>query len=127
MKRIILDTNFLLIPYNFHVDIFAEIDRICHFPYQLVVLDATINELKRIIERQRGRHRDAAKFALLLINKKDLYTPANSTEHIADDVIVEIADKDTIVATQDKVLGKRLKEKNIRRIVLRNKKYLEMI
>ena len=46
MKKIILDTNFLLIPAQFKVDIFDEIDRIMIEKYQLFVLDKTIDELK---------------------------------------------------------------------------------
>ena len=55
MKKIILDTNFLLIPSQFNVDIFTEIDRICLFKYKLCVLDETINELNSIIEKQKGK------------------------------------------------------------------------
>ena len=72
MKKIILDTNFLLIPSQSKVDIFAEIDKICMFKYELCIVDKTIDELNNIIEKQKGKHKAAAKLALQLIKSKHL-------------------------------------------------------
>ncbi|MBN2423352.1 hypothetical protein JXB41_09075 [Candidatus Woesearchaeota archaeon] len=141
MKTIILDTNFLLIPYTFKVDIFSEIDRIMDTLYEIYVLKGTVKELENIIEKQRGKHKYAAGMALELIKKKkvnilcsplkkqkSLYMADNSQKHIeVDEIILNIADKNTIIATQDKELKQKLKKKNINLIVLRNKKYLELI
>ena len=49
VRKIILDTNFLLIPVQFGVDIFSEFDRICNFKYELVVVPETVTELEGII------------------------------------------------------------------------------
>ena len=48
MKTIILDTNFLMIPYKFKVDIFTEVDRLLTEEYSLNILDKTLDELKKI-------------------------------------------------------------------------------
>jgi uncharacterized protein len=121
--KILLDTNFLLIPAQFKVDIFSEIDRIVDEPYKLYILEKTIDELNKIIKEQKSRHKEAANIALKLIKQKGLNTIKNSTNYSVDDIIVDIAD-DYVVATQDKELKKRLKEKNIKIITLRAKKYL---
>jgi rRNA-processing protein FCF1 len=42
----------------------------------------------------------------------------------ADRILQEIADKDTIVATQDKALKKALKTKDIKTIAMRQQQYL---
>ena len=42
--KIILDTNFLMIPSMFKVDIFSEIERICDFKYELCIVDKTLDE-----------------------------------------------------------------------------------
>ncbi len=123
--KILLDTNFLLIPAIFKVDIFEEIKRIVNEPYKLYILDKTIDELKKIVKEQKGKHKEAAKIALQFVKQKSLNTIKNSTKDSVDDIIVDIAD-DYVVATQDKELKKRLKEKNIRIITLRAKKYLVM-
>ena len=126
MKRIIIDTNFLMIPYMFKVDIFEEIKRICNFSYELCIVEGSIDELNKIVKEQKGRNREAAKFGLSLIKGKHLKTLRKNQSKSVDDIIVQIADKDTIVATQDAELKKRLKGKNIPQIVLRQKKYLNI-
>lgn len=124
MKKILLDTNFLMVVYQFKVDIFSEIERICDFNYKLFVIDKTIEELKSIIENQKGKNKDAAKLALKLIQLKKIKAIKTEKNVYADTAIVNTATKEFIVATQDKGLKRRLKGKNISIITLRQKKYL---
>jgi len=120
MKKIILDTNFLLIPYQFKVDIFEEIERTADFNYSLNVLDKTIDELNKIIDEQKGKHKEAAKLALSLIKNKNI-KKIKTKEGLVDDLLLE---QDAIVATQDKELINRLKQAKKKVIQLRQKKYL---
>ena len=124
MKRIILDTNFLLIPSQFNVDVFSQIKKLMTVPYELHVLDETVKELEKIKEEQKGKSRDAAKLGLQLIEGR--VKVITTTGGHADDIIVAVADKDTIVATQDQGLKRRLKEKDIQIIYLRQKKHLQL-
>ncbi len=126
MKRVILDTNFLLIPMKFNVDIFSEIDRICLFNYKLYVLDKTIDELGKIIEKQKGKDKEAAKIALQLVKKKDI-NKIKTKEGKVDELILSLLDKDCILATQDKLLRRKALKKGVRTILLRQKKYLSLI
>lgn len=136
MKSVILDTNFLLIPAEFRIDIFEQINTLMEEPYEICIVDRTIDELKNIIESPGGKARAAAKLALALIEhkklkiidtkQKSLNTPVNSKEFIVDDILFDISDNNTIVATQDGGLKKRLSEKGIKTIILRNKKHLEI-
>ena len=125
MRKILLDTNFLLVPYQFKVDIFSEIDRIIIAKYELIVLDKTVDELEKIVKNQKGRDREAAKFALKIIeNKKPIMIKAKSDKK-TDDVILDYAIKeDYSVATQDKDLKRKLINHGIEVIVLRKKKFL---
>ncbi len=123
MKKLILDTNFLLIPAQFKVDIFSEIQRIADFKYQLYVLDKTIDELKKIQKEQRGRHKAAAKLALALIKNKKVKTIKTTSKSYVDDLLVQYSRKGAVIATQDLGLKKRLKKPYI---VLRQKKYLAL-
>jgi rRNA-processing protein FCF1 len=120
MKKIILDTNFLLIPSQSKVDIFAEIDKICMFKYELCIVDKTIDELNNIIEKQKGKHKAAAKLALQLIKSKHLKTLATHQDTDVDTILASFSEKGYIVATQDKELKKRVKA----RIILKQRKYL---
>ncbi|MBW3023252.1 hypothetical protein KY308_04055 [Candidatus Woesearchaeota archaeon] len=126
MKKIILDTNFLLIPAQFKVDIFAEIERISTFPYEICVLDKTVDELKKIINEQKGKNKEAAKLGLGLLKSKGLKIIPTAKQKSADEILVDLADENTIIATQDIAVKKAAKLKSAKTIFLRNKKYLKL-
>lgn len=121
MKKILLDTNFLLIPSQFNIDIFTEIHRIMNENYKLFILDKTIEELKKIInsKTQKLKNKQAAKLALQLIKAKHIKILKTKTTDYVDDILAK--KEDYIIATQDLNLKKRLKTKII---TLRQKKYL---
>jgi len=124
MQKILLDTNFLLIPAQFNVDIFAEIHRIMHKPYQLYTLDKVIDELKSITKnkKQSQKHRRAAKLALQLLKAKDVKIIKTKSQKSVDDIIANLTGY--IIATQDAELKKRIKGK---KIVLRQKNKLILV
>lgn len=135
--KVLLDTNFFLIPSLFNVDIFTEFQRILP-PYHLFILDKSINELNNIINTQKGKNKQAAKMALSIIKKYKIKiiktekhineTKSTSTRYRVDDLIIDFAVKnDYIVATQDKEIKKKLKKQNKKIITLRQKKYLIII
>ena len=126
MKKIILDTNFLLMPLQFRVDIFSEFDRICNFNYKLFIFDKSIGELKNIIKKQSQKHKKAAEFALKLIKLKNISIIQSNQEDV-DSLILKNINKDTIIATQDSLLKKELLKKGISVIILRQKKYLQFV
>ncbi len=126
--KIILDTNFLLIPAQFKVDIFTEIRRICDFRYELAVVPETVDELHGIISSRGNSEKDrkAAKLALKLLKAFKVKALKNRKLYKrADEAILAIADKNSLVATQDSELRKRLQEKAARLIILRQKQYLK--
>ena len=122
-RRIILDTNFLLIPFQFRVDIFEEVKKIADFKYKLFVLDKTLDELVKIQKEQKGKNRAAAKLALQLIKKKDVKIIKTTEDKIVDDLLAQYSRKGDIIATQDLGLKRRLKKPYI---ILRQKKYLAL-
>ena len=126
MRKIILDTNFLMIPSQFRVDIFSEISRICRFNYRLYIFEQSISELKNIIEHQKAKDKKAALLALKLIKLKNLDILKEEGTDV-DFMILRHSDKDTIVATQDGNLKNRLIRKKVSLIILRQKKYLQLL
>lgn len=128
--QIILDTNVLLIPGQFRVDIFSEIFRICSFRYELCVLDMSIAEIKGIIASGSVKDKAAARLALQLINAKKprILSPKTATFKNVDETILDLAAKEqAIIATQDKELRSKLRRLGIKVIVLKQKKYLELL
>ena len=126
MKRIILDTNFLLIPYNFKVDIYEEIKRIVHDECLICIIDRTRYELDKILNTQKGKDKAAAKFALDLIDKKKPESIITENQHVDESILLLAEQEDCIVATQDKELKDKLKQLKRKIIVLRQKNHLEI-
>lgn len=123
MHKIIIDTNFAMIPAMFKVDIFSEIERICSFEHKVFVLDKTLEELNKIIKEQKGKHKKDANLALQLLKAKAI-SVIGTGEGYADDLIISLIAKDDYVATQDKELKKRVKAKGAGVITMRQKKFL---
>lgn len=126
MKTIILDTNFLLIPGQFGLDIFDRFSQDLDFPYTLAVLDLTVQELEKLLKgsetNQKGKL--AVKIAQELIKKQNIVIIKTSQEKNADDALLNSSKKGYVIATQDKDLLHRIKKAGGKSIQMRQKKYL---
>ncbi len=126
-EKIVLDTNFLLVPGRFRVDIFSELRRVLDFKYELYIPDICLGELERL-SKGRGKVGSEAKLGLGLVEKKGVKVMKTAGKGHTDDVIVALAEKERfITATQDLSLAKRLKGKCLRVVVLRGKSHLEVV
>ena len=127
-RRIILDTNFLLIPGQFKVDIFQEIGKIMGESYELCIFQPTIDELTKIASTN-TKDKNNAKIALALIKQKNLKSLHNSSKEDSyiDQIILDNIIDNDIVCTQDKELKRSLKQKNkkIRIMTLKSKKHID--
>lgn len=126
MKTVILDTNFLLIPIQFGVDIFSEMERVCLFKYRLCIVDKTLDELKQISLQGKTLDKKAAKVALQLISKRGIDVVAGEGSK-ADDIIVSLCDEDTIVGTNDRGLKRRVHAQGSQVLSLRQEKFLILV
>ena len=127
MEKVILDTNFLIIPFQFKVDIFEEIERIMEIPHKVCILDKTIDELDNIIAKQKGKHKEMANMAKKLVKNKQVCILKTDKLKSVDQILLEKAQESSfIVCTQDIELKRRLKNKGIKIISLRQKKYLKI-
>jgi len=129
--RVILDTNFLMIPAQFKIDIFEELRKLISSPYDLCVFQASIDELGKIASGK-GRDSSAARIALMLIKQKNLKTLENSyskNSSYADEIIVNSVLDSDLVCSQDIALKRLLKHKSkkIRIITLKARKHLGFI
>lgn len=124
MKRIILDTGFLVHCAENKVDYAEEIRRICNFSYQLFIIDRTIDELDHLIENSRGNIVLNARLAKLIVTKKGIEKIETNENKTVDALILANVTKDDIVATMDANLKRKLKERRVQLIVLRKKQFL---
>ena len=119
--KIFLDTNFLMIPVKFGVDIFSEMDRIIDEKYELVTVEPVVKELE-FISQGRGKDAKAAKVGLELIKRKKIKV-VKTKEKSADKSLIELSEGNA-VATLDVELKKKLMKIGRKVIYLRAKKYL---
>lgn len=110
-----MDTNFLVSLIAFKIDL-DEIENLLLEPYRLLTLSSVVEELKKIDNKD-------AKIALKLINLKSIEI-LETKEKNADKAILNLVDKDTIVATNDMELRKKLKMLGNKTIYLRARKRL---
>lgn len=119
--RILLDTNFLLIPAQFKIDVFEELKRFG----EPLTISVCVIELKKL-SRKKGKPGEHARIALLLLKKKKIKIVKAKGE--ADFALMNHAKKfNCAVATNDRKLIKALKNNGIKIIRMRQKKYLIMV
>lgn len=125
-KKVILDTNILLLPGQIGLDVFTEIDKTMSEPYEFYVIEKSLQELKDIMEGKTNLKKKAdklnAKLGFLMVKQKGLKTLPDSS-NLVDDTIVTLSNSDVYVVTQDKELQKRVEEKGAKLLLLRQQKY----
>ena len=53
MKRVVLDTNFLTIPYQFNVDIIEEIHRLIDEKHEILTTEGVVKELENLSKMEK--------------------------------------------------------------------------
>ena len=125
---VIPDTNFLLIPGQFGVDIIGELNRVLDVKFRIAVPNVVLQELGVIERKARGKDLLAIRMAKKLAKRFEVVEIGRFGERPIDDQIFDFAvkNKRVIVCTNDKGLKRRLREKGVPVIYLRSKKILEL-
>jgi rRNA-processing protein FCF1 len=122
--KVLLDTNFMLLPSRHKIDIYTEIKRLVPEEHTLATLSSAVKELRQL----EGLTRDglAAKVGLALLeNKKVEILPS---EGFVDDALVKYASENkSIVCTNDRELKRRLRKAKAGIIYMRGKNHLERV
>ena len=121
--KFLLDTNFLMVPGKFKVDVFSELTRFGK--PELYTLSLVVKELKKAAS---GKGKDAryAKLGLTLVEKKGLEI-LPSEGNTDQEIERTAAEQNMVVCTQDRELIRKLKAEEIPVVSLRQKKKLEMV
>ena len=122
VKEVVIDTNFFMVPFQFNVDIFHELEDLLP-SYKLTTPSFVINEMKGLKKNNKGKIRLNANLALKLANSskveiKDISLLENET---VDDALLRVSE---VLATNDIELKKRAKAKGITIVYLRQKNYI---
>ena len=124
--KVILDSNFLMIPFKFNIDVFQEIEYLLQKKVDFIVPSAVKNELTRISARG-GEGASEASLALQLASRCRVVEVTLEGGEVVDDAILKASQKlGAIVATADIELKKRLRDINVPVVYLRDKSKIEV-
>lgn len=120
--KVILDTNALMAPEQFGVDIFSELQRLGYI--ECLVPRPVLRELRSLTTRaDKGRDKVAARVGLGLAEQcKIIDTAVDGADRAIEELAIQ---ENAAVLTSDKALKKRLFSKGITVIYLRQGRYLE--
>ena len=120
--KVIFDSNFLMVPFQFGVNIFEELSRILDIRHDIFVPKCVVKELEGL-SKTKGKDAIRAKAALELAKTLPLL---DSPEENADDFLYNVASTTVIICTNDKNLKEKIRKKGSPVIYLRQKKYLDI-
>ncbi len=123
--KVILDSNFLFIPSKFSIDIFQELGKVLNQSFEPILLSPTLTELHRVSQTKSQKLQRQAAFALKLASRCSEIAVEKDPKESYDDVILRVASKEKwCVATNDRVLKRRLRRENVPVVYLRQKSHL---
>lgn len=126
-RKVIVDTNFFLIPYQFKIDIFTELDHLIDVHHVYVITSKTIKELEKIAVNA-GKKGSGGRLALKILEANKSRIEIIPSNKPADLWIEEYAEEHgAIVCTNDIALKKKLKDIGIKVISLRGKTRLGFV
>lgn len=124
--KVVIDANFFFVPSQFKLDIFEELANLLNRRFEPILLSSTKKELQGLTEST-PKIKKQAVLALKFAEKCNFVPVDKDSLETYDDVIVRVASEwKTPVATNDKELRRRLREKGVPVIFLRQKRRLEM-
>lgn len=126
-RPIVIDTNFLLIPFRYRIDILRELDYMVEASHVFVVSSRTLTELKKI-GKKIGKDGMAARLALKLVEANAARIDTVESEEHVDDWIVRFAKANrAIVCTNDSELRRRLRAAKIKVVTMKSKSKLGFV
>lgn len=124
---VVIDTNFLLVPAQFAVDIFTEAERVLERNLDFILLSSTLDELEQKLQAATNkteiRHFKIAKelakrCRIVESNEEAMKLPVD------DQVLAYARSVRGVLATNDKELRVRARSNGVPVLILRGMKYL---
>ncbi|MEM5872070.1 MAG: DNA-binding protein [Candidatus Aenigmatarchaeota archaeon] len=120
--KALLDTNFLMIPGEFKVDIFSHLINLGYIEFY--TLDLVVKELEKLSTKG-GKTSRAARLALEMIKQCGVNVLKSKGKGNVDEIMLKLAkERGFVICTQDKELISKIKAEGMRYITLRQNKYL---
>ncbi len=113
-RPVVLDTNFLLVPFQFKIDVLRELDFLVDVSHYFVISSRAVKELEAI-GKAIGKDGMAARLALKMVRANGDRIKIVESDVEVDDWIVEFAKANrAIVCTNDSGLRRRLKSAKVK-------------
>ncbi len=126
-RLVIIDTNFFLVPFQFKIDIFTELEHLIDIHHRFVITSKTLKELGKIAKNT-GKKGAAARLALKILEVNKSRIDIIESNKPVDMWIEEYASAHgAIVCTNDRELKKRLKENGIKVVSVKGKTKIDYV
>lgn len=123
-RPVVLDTNFLLIPFQFKIDIIRELEYLLEVSHKFVISSKTIAELRKI-GQSIGKDGMAARLALKLVDANRAKIDIIESDEYVDKWIEDYAlSANAIVCTNDARLRKRLRDLDVKVVSMKSRSKL---
>jgi len=123
--RVLLDTNALLMPAQFGIDLYDELMALFG-DFEPITLEEVVGELSGLA-RGRGRDAAAARVGLAMARRSKI-VPSGSTAERVDDRVIEYALREgCIVVTNDRQLRNALLREGVDVVSMRRERTLELM
>ena len=126
--KVIVDSNALLAPLQFKIDVFGELERLLNRRFELILLSPVKYELELLADKGSPKTRRMAGYALKLAEnfKYVKVDDETSTQEVDDQIIRTAAVWKAPVFTNDVHLRHRLRDISVPVIYVRQKSRLEI-
>jgi len=126
---VVVDTNFMTIPAQFNVDIFAEAERLLERRFEFVILPSVASEIETgARDSEGGSDKVAFRIAKDLVNRcRTVEIEESFSDLPVDDQLLEYAVQvQGLLATNDRELRNRARERGVPVLFLRGRKRLKV-
>jgi rRNA-processing protein FCF1 len=121
--KVLCDTNFLLIPIRFGIDIFSNSNDALNDMAKFFVSSRVLDEIKTLMKTAKPSFQKELQFALKIADMCELIE--DNTEILVDESLIKLALKtNMILGTTDSELRKKARERCVKVLFLRQKRYL---
>ena len=121
--KVLCDTNFLLIPIRFGIDVFTLSDRVLNDEALFFVSTKVIDEITLLKSSAKPKFEKELRFALKMVEKCKVFE--DHSEITVDDSLIQLAKKtDMVIGTTDSELRKKARGEGVKVIYLRQRRYL---
>lgn len=125
--RVLLDTNFLMLPVRFGIDLRPELGRVLEVSFSLATTPAVLDELRRLRKNVKTRELKNIEYALAMAEGMEKLDDILCLGEDVDDQLVRLAEMEgVIVATTDSELRRRIRKKCRPVVFMRQRRILSI-